>query len=98
MKYSVELNEAQAKALATVALNPADWIQNAASERARVAYDEICRNEIDRLLAAGQPIPPTKDEIVLGAPVESAAERQARLDSEAGAAAGQDVAAQEASA
>jgi hypothetical protein len=78
--YTVTLSDAENKALGFVAVSQNDWIQNAVHERCRVAIEEIVAAEVQRLLAAGQPITGTKDDIVLAAPVKSAAERQAELE------------------
>lgn len=75
--YSVTLTDAEVKALAVVALDPAEWVRNAVKDRARVATDEIVRNEIARRFEAGEPIPQTKDEIVMDPKVKTAAEREA---------------------
>lgn len=85
MQYTIELTEAENKALGVVALNQNDWIQNAVHERCRIAIDEIVAAEVQRNLAAGEPITGTKDDIVMAAQIESAAERQARFEEEAAA-------------
>jgi hypothetical protein len=81
--YTITLTEAEDKALHTVALSAQDWIDNAVHERCRIAIDEIVNAEVQRKLAAGEPITGSKDDIVMAADVESATERQARLDAEA---------------
>lgn len=83
MDFTITLSEAEYKALACVAVSPDDWIQNAVHERCRIAIEDIVASEVQRKLAAGEPITGTKDDIVLAAPVKSAAERQAELDAEA---------------
>lgn len=80
--YIITLSEAEDKALHTVAISAQDWIDNAVHERCRLAVDEIVNAEVQRKLAAGEPITGSKDDIVLAAKVESAADRQARLDAE----------------
>jgi hypothetical protein len=80
--YIITLSEAEDKALHTVAISAQDWIDNAVHERCRLAVDEIVNAEVQRKLAAGEPITGSKDDIVLAAQVESAADRQARLDAE----------------
>ena len=87
--YTITLSDAQDKALKSVAVSAQEWIDNAVHERCRIAIDEIVNAEVQRLLAAGQPITGSKDDIVMAAQVESAAERQARLDAEAAARAAQ---------
>jgi len=80
--YTITLSDAEDKALKTVALSAQDWIDNAVHERCRIAIDEIVNAEVQRKLAAGEPITGTKDDIVMSADVESAAERQARMEQE----------------
>ena len=80
--YTITLSDAEDKALKTVAISAQDWINNAVHERCRIAIDEIVNAEVQRLLAAGQPITGSKDDIVMASNVESAAERQARFEAE----------------
>ena len=80
--YTITLSDAEDKALGVVAFSQNDWIQNAVKERCRVAIDEIVNAEVQRKLAAGESITGSKDDIVMAAPVESAAERQARTEAE----------------
>ena len=80
--YTITLSDAENKALGVVAVSQQDWIDNAVHERCRIAMDEIVNAEVQRKLAAGEPITGSKDYIVLAANIESAAERQARLDAE----------------
>ena len=78
--YTVTLTEAEDKALASAVLSQQDWIDNAVHERCRIAIEEIIASEVQRLLAAGQPITGTKDDIVLASPIKSVAEiEDARL-------------------
>jgi len=80
--YTITLSAAEDKALHVVALSAQDWIDNAVHERCRVAIEEIVNGEVQRKLAAGQPIAGSKDDIVLAANIESAAERNARAEAE----------------
>ena len=82
MQMTITLTDAEQKALAYVAVSPEDWINNAVHERCRIAIDEIVAAEVQRKLAAGEPITGTKDDIVMAAQIESAADRQARLEAE----------------
>ena len=75
--YTITLSDAENKALGVVAFSQDDWIQNAVHERCRVAMEEIIASEVQRLLGEGKPITGTKDDIVMAAPIQSAAERQA---------------------
>ena len=81
--YTITLSNAEDKALKTVAVSAQDWIDNAVHERCRIAIDEIVNAEVQRKLAAGESITGSKDDIVMAANVESAADRQARLEAEA---------------
>jgi hypothetical protein len=78
--YTITLSDAEDKALHVVALSAQDWIDNAVHERCRLAIEEIVNAEVQRLLAAGQPITGTKDDIVMAADIKSAAERQAEYE------------------
>lgn len=95
MQYTITLSDAENKALGVVALDQNDWIQNAVHERCRIAIEEIVAAEVQRKLAAGEPITGTKDDIVMAAQIESAAERQARFEAEAAARAAEAQANQE---
>ena len=81
-QYTITLSDAEDKALGVVAYSQNDWIQNAVHERCRIAIDEIVNAEVQRKLAAGETISGSKEDIVNAADIESAAERQARLEAE----------------
>ena len=80
--YTITLNAAEDKALGVVAFSQNDWIQNAVHERCRIAIEEIVASEVQRKLAAGESITGSKDDIVMAANVESAAQSQARMEAE----------------
>jgi hypothetical protein len=80
--YTITLSDAEDKALHTVAISAQDWIDNAIHERCRIAIDEIFIAEAQRITATGGEISGTKEQIVMAANIESAAERQARLEAE----------------
>jgi hypothetical protein len=80
--YTITLSDAEDKALHVVALSAQDWIDNAVHERCRIAMEEIVAAEGQRKLAAGEAITGSKDDIVMAADVESAAERNARMEAE----------------
>lgn len=90
MQFTITLTAAEHKALGVVALDQNDWIQNAVHERCRISIEEIVAAEVQRKLTAGEPITGTKDDIVMAANIESAAERNARLEAEAAARAAQE--------
>lgn len=75
--YEVVLSDAENKALGFIAASQQDWIDNAVHERCRIAIEEIVAAEVQRKLAAGETISGTKDDIVMAAPIKSAAERNA---------------------
>jgi hypothetical protein len=77
--YTITLSAAEDKALGIVALSQQEWIDNVVHERCRIAIEEIVAAEVQRKLAASEPITGSKDDIVMAAQVESAAERQARI-------------------
>ena len=81
--YTITLSDAEDKALGYVAASQQDWIDNAVHERCRIAIEEIVAAEVQRKLAAGESITGTKDDIVLAAPIKSAAERNAELEAAA---------------
>jgi hypothetical protein len=80
--YTITLTDAEDKALHVVALDAQDWIDNAVHERCRIAMEEIIAAEVQRLLGEGKPITGTKDDIVMAAPIKSAAERQAEAEAQ----------------
>lgn len=77
MNYTITLTEAENKALAYVAADPAEWIQNAARERARIAMEEIFQTEVTRMLQDPNitEIPADREAVVMAAEIKSAAER-----------------------
>lgn len=77
--YTITLTDAEDKALKSVAFSAQDWIDNAVHERCRLAIDEIVAAEVQRKLAASEPITGSKEDIVMAANIESAAERQAKI-------------------
>lgn len=81
-QYTVELTDAEDKALSVVAFDQNSWIQNVIHERCRIAIEEIVSHEVQRLLSEGKPITGSKEDIVLAAQIETAAERQSRLEAE----------------
>ena len=80
--YTITLSDAEDKALGVVAFSQNDWIQNAVHERCRIAIEEIVAAELQRLLAANLPITGNKEDIVIAAPIKSAAERVAAYEAQ----------------
>jgi hypothetical protein len=75
--YTITLSDAEDKAIHVIATSAQDWIDNAVHERCRIAIEEVVAAEIQRKLAANETISGTKEDIVIAAPIKSAAERQA---------------------
>tara|TARA_B100001939_G_C16814118_1_gene561287 strand:+ start:615 stop:872 length:258 start_codon:yes stop_codon:yes gene_type:complete len=80
--YTITLTDAEDKALSVVAASPQAWIDNAIKNRCRQSKEEIVASEIKRIRASGGTVSGTDDEIVMAATVETAAERNARLESD----------------
>ena len=69
VSITIELTSVQYKALSCACSNVQEWVDNAATARAYVAYDEIVTKEVARMMADPtiQNIPANKDEIVMNA-------------------------------
>ena len=82
MTYTIELTDAEVKAMEYVAFDVQDWIDNAVENRARQAIDEIYQSEVERMTndPAVTSIPADKEAVVLSADVKSAAERNAEAE------------------
>jgi hypothetical protein len=76
--YTITLTDAEDKALHSVAISAQEWIDNAVHERCRIAIEEIVASEVERITAEGGTLSGTKEDIVLGSPVQTAAERNAQ--------------------
>lgn len=83
---TVTLTDTQLKGLEYVANTPQDWADNALTERARIANDEIVQLYTNRALDEGVQIPATRELIVADAFtrgwVKTAAQRQADADAQ----------------
>ena len=82
--YTIELNDAQVKAMEYVAFSVQDWADNVLQNRARIAMDEIYDAEVARMTADPTiaSIPADKEAVVLAADIKSAAVRQAESEAE----------------
>jgi len=82
--YTIELNDAEVKAMEFVALSVQDWAENALKNRARIAMDEIYDAEVARMTADPEvtSIPADKEAVVLAAEVKSVATRNAEAEAE----------------
>ena len=78
-EYTITLSDAEDKALSVIALSQQEWIDNAVHNRCRIAIEEIVSAEVQRKLDAGEPVTGSKEDIVLAATIETAAERNERL-------------------
>lgn len=85
MEIKVTLTEAEYKALAYVALDPVDWVQNAAKARCIAAMEEIFQEAVKVALADPNvtSIPADREAVVLASTLPSAAERQAMMAEQA---------------
>ena len=79
MEIKITLSDAEAKALAYVALSPQEWAEHAVHNRCRKAMDEIYNIEDARMIADPNitSIPADKNAVVLAADIQSLAERNA---------------------
>ena len=80
--YTITLTDAEAKALSVVAVNNQEWIENAAKNRSRQQIDVIVDAEIKRIRAAGGTVSGTDEEIVMAADIETAAQRNQRIQNQ----------------
>jgi hypothetical protein len=74
--YTIILTDAENLALAHIAADPQEWIDNAVHNRCRIAIDEIIALTVERCLAAEIQIPGSKEEII------KLAKKQGWLDSQ----------------
>jgi hypothetical protein len=87
MDYTVTLTEAETKAMEYVAADVQDWIDNAATNRARIAIDEICDLYVKHKLDNNETITATnKPDMVLAAYEEGLVKTAAERNEEASAA------------
>lgn len=77
---TITLSDAEFKALEFFASSAQNWAENAIHERCRIAIEEIVASEVERITASGGSISGTKEDIVNAAPIKSAAERHAEID------------------
>jgi len=79
IKYTVELTDIENKALEYVVHDPYTWVENVVKNRCRIAIDEICKLETERMIADPNitEIPADKNAIVTISELKSAKERTA---------------------
>ena len=85
--YTVALTDTQDLGLQYAALSVQDWIDNAVTERARIAADEIVQLTVQHCLDNGIQVPATREAIVQyafdNAIVKTAAQRNAEAQAAA---------------
>lgn len=81
---TITLTDTQMKGLEYAALSPQDWAENAVTERARIANDEIVDMTVKHCLDNGIQVPATREAVVTyafdNALVATAADRQAEAE------------------
>lgn len=86
---TITLTDTQMKGLEYAALSPQEWAENAVTERARIANDEIVNLTVQYCLDNSVQVPATREDIVAYAfangVVKTAAERQAEAEAAAAA-------------
>jgi hypothetical protein len=83
---TITLTDTQYKGLQYAALDPQDWADNALTNRARIANDEIISMYTNRALDEGVAIPATRELIVADAFTRGWAKTAAQVNAEAEAA------------
>lgn len=81
-QITIELTDAEYKALAYVAYDPREWVENFTKNRCRKAMDEIVNEQVQQALNSGGTVSGTKEEIVLNANISSAKELTDAEDAE----------------
>jgi hypothetical protein len=86
MDYTITLTEAEQKAMEYIAADVDEWITNAATNRARIAIDEICDLYVKHKLDNNEAITVTnKPDMVLVAYEEGLVKTAAQRNEEAAA-------------
>lgn len=73
--FTIELSDAEVKALLYVAVDANDWIQNAIKERCRLAMEELVADHIRTTLEQGGTLSGTKEEMIMSSTLPSAKQR-----------------------
>lgn len=81
MEYIIKLSDAEQKAMEYITVSPADWINNAVKERARLAIEEIFQIEVERMLSDPNitDIPADRESVILASNIKLAAERNSEM-------------------
>lgn len=72
MEITITLTEVESKALAHVAYDPTEWVENFTKTRCRAAIEDIFQAELGRITSTGGTISGTKEDIVLAADIKTA--------------------------
>ena len=80
--FTITLTDTEKKGMEYAALNVQDWIDNAATNRARIAVDEIVNLYTTKALDDGVAIPATRDLIVADAFTRGWVKTAAQRDSD----------------
>jgi len=74
--FTITLTDAEYKALAHIAYDPQEWIDNAVKSRCQSAMEEIFATEVARMLADPNTtsIPADRETVVLAADIKTAVE------------------------
>lgn len=82
MDITITLTDSEYKGLQYAAVDPLDWIENAAKVRAKTANDEIIRIYTNKALDEGVSIPLTREEIIIDAFTRGWVKTLAEIDNE----------------
>ena len=77
--YTIELSDVEQKAMEYIAVDIDQWVQNAIHERARLAIEEMVRDDISYRMQNGLTISGTRDEMVLASTLPVAPARNAAI-------------------
>jgi len=82
--YTIELTDSEVKAMEYIAVSVQDWVTNVLKNRARIATEEIYNKEVERMTADPDitSIPADKNQVVLDAVLETAKDKNDRLEKE----------------
>ena len=82
-KYTVELTDAEDKAMQHIAVSVQEWVDNAIKNKARISKEDIYNKEVERMNAAPSidSIPADKDQVVLDADIKTAKQISEEADS-----------------
>ena len=78
--YTVTISDAQEKGFRYNTVDPQEWVENLIENKARQGMDSIYEEEVARMTADPDitSIPANKEQVVLDADIQSAAERRAQ--------------------